>query len=282
MKRLVLFLFVLVPVIASAQLQFGYLSYQQVIKEMPEYTQAMKELQTLKAKYDEEATRGETEFQKKFVDFLQGQKDFPQACTWFEQSAKDPRFADLSNYYLLECKFMQKDYRYVVENGIALYDSVPEERRPHLARILSESYLVMGDAKKARSYYDSILKEKPRMNRSDWFYAGSVLYAVEDWQGAVENFTMMTDRVDSLGQIANYQLGYAYIKTKNKVAAMDAFKDASVLAFDPAIQEDAYFNYAKLAFDLNHDTSVFNDWPWPPCTTATMPARWPPTTTWTT
>ena len=89
------------------------------------------------------------------------QKDFPQACTWFEQSAKDPRFADLSNYYLLECKFMQKDYRYVVENGIALYDSVPEERRPHLARILSESYLVMGDAKKARSYYDSILKEKP-------------------------------------------------------------------------------------------------------------------------
>ena len=78
MKRLVLFLFVLVPVIAPAQLQFGYLSYQQVIKEMPEYTQAMKELQTLKAKYDEEATRGETEFQKKFVDFLQGQKDFPQ------------------------------------------------------------------------------------------------------------------------------------------------------------------------------------------------------------
>ena len=98
------------------------------------------------------------------------------------------------------------------------------------------------------------------MNRSDWFYAGSVLYAVEDWQGAVENFTMMTDRVDSLGQIANYQLGYAYIKTKNKVAAMDAFKDASVLAFDPAIQEDAYFNYAKLAFDLNHDTSVFSDY----------------------
>ena len=78
MKRLFLFLFVLLPVIASAQIQFGYLSYQQVIKEMPEYTQAMQELQTLKAKYDEEAARGEAEFQKKFVDFLQGQKDFPQ------------------------------------------------------------------------------------------------------------------------------------------------------------------------------------------------------------
>ncbi len=79
MKRLFLLFFVLIPVIASAQIQFGYLSYQQVLKEMPEYAQAMQELQTLKGKYDEEAARGEAEFQKKFVDFLQGQKDFPQS-----------------------------------------------------------------------------------------------------------------------------------------------------------------------------------------------------------
>lgn len=78
MKRLFVLLFVIAPVVASAQVQFGYLSYKQVLKEMPEYTQAMQELQTLKAKYDEEAARGEAEFQKKFVDFLQGQKDFPQ------------------------------------------------------------------------------------------------------------------------------------------------------------------------------------------------------------
>ena len=78
MKRLFLFLLVVIPVVVSAQIQFGYLSYQQVIKEMPEYAQAMQDLQTLKAKYDAEAARGEAEFQKKFVDFLQGQKDFPQ------------------------------------------------------------------------------------------------------------------------------------------------------------------------------------------------------------
>ena len=78
MKRLFVFLFVIIPVVVSAQIQFGYLSYQQIIKEMPEYAQAMQELKTLKDKYDEEAARGETEFQKKFVDFLQGQKDFPQ------------------------------------------------------------------------------------------------------------------------------------------------------------------------------------------------------------
>ena len=33
----------------------------------------------LKAKYEAEAQKGEEEFQRKFVDFLQGQKEFPQA-----------------------------------------------------------------------------------------------------------------------------------------------------------------------------------------------------------
>ena len=80
MKRLVFILpFLLYSVLSQAQLQFGYISYEQVLKELPEYTQAMQDLDTLKAKYEAEAKKGEEEFQQKFIDFLQGQKDFPQA-----------------------------------------------------------------------------------------------------------------------------------------------------------------------------------------------------------
>lgn len=64
---------------ASAQIQFGYVSYEQVLKEMPEYAKAQQDIAALKAKYEAEAQKGEEEFQQKFVDFLQGQKDFPQA-----------------------------------------------------------------------------------------------------------------------------------------------------------------------------------------------------------
>ncbi len=77
MKRLYTLLIALIPMMATAQIQFGYLSYDSILHEMPAYTQAMTELQTLKSKYEAEALRGEDEFQKKFVDFLQGQKDFP-------------------------------------------------------------------------------------------------------------------------------------------------------------------------------------------------------------
>ncbi|MGN1256839.1 MAG: OmpH family outer membrane protein [Bacteroidaceae bacterium] len=78
MKRLFTVLLLALPLSLSAQMQFGYMSYKTVMAEMPEYAQVKQSMVDLKAKYDAEATRGEEEFQKKFVDFLQGQKDFPQ------------------------------------------------------------------------------------------------------------------------------------------------------------------------------------------------------------
>ena len=185
-------------------------------------------------------------------------KEFFDALGWFEKAALDRRFAENANYFIMECRFMLKDYEYVTRHGERIYKSVPEDRKPHLARIISESWLVLGNASEARRYYELTANASGQpKNRTDWFYSGSVLYAVGDYKGAIESYSNMESRADSIGQVANYQLGYSYVQTKNKVAAIQAFKDASMSMFDPAISEDAYFNWAKLAFDINNDPSVF-------------------------
>lgn len=185
------------------------------------------------------------------------QERFREAIPWFELSAGDPRFADISRYYIMECRFMDGDYDYVIEHGAEMYDKVPQDRREHLARIISEAYLVKGDAQTAKKYFDAIGSVSSE-DRGDLFYAGSLLYAVGDYAGAIDNYSRMTDRSDSLGQAANYNLAYSYIKTRDKVSALEAFKQASAVSFNPEIQEDAFFNYAKLSFDLNGDGSVFD------------------------
>ena len=188
-------------------------------------------------------------------------KDFFDALGWFEKAALDRRFADNANYFIMECRFMLHDHEYVTRHGERMYQSVPEDRKPHLARIISESWLVLGNPSEARRYYDLTANAGgvPK-NRTDWFYSGSVLYAVGDYKGAIESFSNMEVRADSIGQVANYHLGYSYVQTRNKVAAIQAFKEASMSAFDPAISEDAYFNWAKLAFDINNDPSVFQNY----------------------
>ena len=148
-----------------------------------------------------------SQYQLGYVCYSLG--EFREAADWFAKSAVDPRFTQLANYYILECRFNEKDYDYVIKFGEKVFDEIPEDRQAHFARIMSEAYLVLGDKEKARSYYQKNLADNTSRNRSDWFYAGSVLYAVEDWQGAVESFGQMPERTDSLGQIANYQMGTA-------------------------------------------------------------------------
>lgn len=104
-------------------------------------------------------------------------KNFDEAFGWFEKAAVDPRFTEMSNSYMVECRFMKKDYSYVLKNGVKVFENAPKERRRHLARIISESYLANGDTGKAKEYYDIARSGDGEMDRNDYFYAGSLLYA---------------------------------------------------------------------------------------------------------
>ena len=187
-----------------------------------------------------------------------GKSDFEKAASWFELTKTDDRFRVLSEFYLVDCHFMMKDYNYVVTNGEKIFAELTPESKQHMSRLLSESYLVVGDAGKAKEYlgWENISSG----SSSDYFHAGSVYYALGDYTNAVRYFEQMQDKTDSIGQIASYQLGHSYIKLKNKVKAMGCFKDACEKDYDDVIKEDAFFNYAKLAFDLDGNDSVFADY----------------------
>ena len=65
-------------VAAQPSTQFGYLSYSQVLQQMPEYIASQQKLDELQKKYDEELARADREFNLKFAEFLDGQKEFPE------------------------------------------------------------------------------------------------------------------------------------------------------------------------------------------------------------
>ena len=61
-------------------------------------------------------------------------KAFFDALGWFEKAALDRRFAENANYFIMECRFMLKDYEYVTRHGEKMYEGVPEDRKPHRIR----------------------------------------------------------------------------------------------------------------------------------------------------
>lgn len=56
----------------------GYLSYDSALVSMPEYKSAMNQLASLRQAYEAELKRVEDEFNNKYEDFLDGQKEYPR------------------------------------------------------------------------------------------------------------------------------------------------------------------------------------------------------------
>ena len=77
-KGIFLFLMLLLPIMASAQtaFKFGYLSFEEALKAMPDYAVVQRNMTDLRNKYAAEAKRSEDDFNAKYEQFLDGQRDF--------------------------------------------------------------------------------------------------------------------------------------------------------------------------------------------------------------
>ena len=91
MRRIFFVLFAVISFSASAQntapvLKFGFLSYDAVLRSMSDYAVVEASMAQLKSQYAAEQKRVEDEFNKKYEEFLDGQRDFPQTILQKRQS----------------------------------------------------------------------------------------------------------------------------------------------------------------------------------------------------
>lgn len=63
------------PIMASAQIRFGYFSYETVLRQMPDYLLAQRSVDDLRLKYESEMKRAEQDFNAKYEEFLEVQRD---------------------------------------------------------------------------------------------------------------------------------------------------------------------------------------------------------------
>lgn len=78
MKRNILCLVAFVSICAMAQSKFGYVSYKEIIRALPEYAIVDIDLDKLQAKYEAEIERSDREFNQKYADFIEQQSGFPE------------------------------------------------------------------------------------------------------------------------------------------------------------------------------------------------------------
>ena len=61
----------------ATTMKFGFLSYDSVRQSMKEYAEMQQQVATMRSAYEAEMKRVEDDFNKKYEEFLDGQKNFP-------------------------------------------------------------------------------------------------------------------------------------------------------------------------------------------------------------
>lgn len=80
MKKTILFIMAFaLPLIAGAQIKFAYFSYSEVFGSMPERAVVKENIKKLASQYEAETKRAEEEFNVKYEEFLEGQRNFAPA-----------------------------------------------------------------------------------------------------------------------------------------------------------------------------------------------------------
>ncbi len=105
---------------ASAQIKFGFLSYNEALKSMPENKEVEENLAYLREQYSNETLLSEQEFNQKYESFLEGQNTF-------EPSILRKRQAELQELLSRSISFKKEAERLLKEAEKEYYAPLKEK-----------------------------------------------------------------------------------------------------------------------------------------------------------
>lgn len=185
-------------------------------------------------------------YYRAYIDYKRG--DYDSAYEGFRRVEHSDAYSPVVPYYLVQIEYKRGRYDYVVKNGEALLRDADDALRADLVRVMSESWFHLGDYAQAVRYMK--MYPEQMMGREEYYIMGYSLYRLARYDDAAVALARVCGADDALTQNASYHLADCYVRRGDKSRAADAFAMASNAAFDPAIAEDALFNYGKLKYEL--------------------------------
>ena len=188
------------------------------------------------------------------IAYLNGK---PQvALDGFEMIADHPDFQELVPLYISQLLHETGQFERLKTYGPTLLteaSGLEEDARAEVARLVGDVWYREGDFETASPYLEQGWAEAdgPGRNPEFAYQMGYTRYRLGDWHGALDCLTLAGRNDDEMAQNAIYHMADCYLQMGDKARAKQAFRTASEPAFDLDIQEDAFFHYAKLAYELS-------------------------------
>jgi len=185
-------------------------------------------------------------------------KDYHLALVNFEKLKHSKKYIDSYPYYITAVYFLDKRYDDVISYAIPIINSTHQQNEREMLRIIGASYFAKANYPDAAKYYLRFEEEDngQTQNTQDSYQMGYTFFKIGNYPKAATELVKLQEQEDVYSQNGNYTLGEVFLKMNNKQSARNAFLAASKLNFDPQLQEDALYQYAKLSYELDFNTQA--------------------------
>jgi len=187
-------------------------------------------------------------------------KDYHVALVNFERIKTSKKYENSYPYYITAVYFLDRRYNDVISYAVPILKTTHQQHETEMLRIIGASYFANNDYKNSVAYYSRFEQEDrgKTENTQDSYQMGYGNYKMGNYPKAATELVKLVDQNDVYSQNGNYTLGNVFLKIGNKQSARNAFFVASKMTFDPVLQQDALYEYAKLSYELDFNTQALD------------------------
>lgn len=178
------------------------------------------------------------------------EKTYQTALQGFEKLVSNEDFAPIAQNYIIQVYYRLGRYQDVIEKGPKYLKDATGNTKLEMNHLIGDAYFVLGKYDEAVPFLEEY-NNNVKTSREDDYQLAYTYYRSANYDKAIRLFDKITKTKDSLAQISFYHIAECYLKAKNISNARTAFEQASILKFNPKIQEDALYNYAILSYKLD-------------------------------
>jgi len=187
-------------------------------------------------------------------------QDYHLALVNFEKLKNSKKYENSYPYYITAVYFLDKRYDDVISYAIPIINRTHQQNETEMLRIIGASYFAKSDYDNAVKYYSRFEDRDLGKTQStqDSYQMGYAYNKIGNYAKAAAELEKLVDQNDVYAQNGSYTLGEVFLKMNNKQSARNAFLVASKLTFDPQLQEDGLYEYAKLSYELDFNTQALD------------------------
>ncbi|MCK7590072.1 tetratricopeptide repeat protein [Subsaxibacter sp. CAU 1640] len=195
--------------------------------------------------------------------------DYNKANEYFEQVSDNEQYAEKLSYYQADLNFKLGNFEKAIEMAKEQMPKSSPAEKSELNKIIGESLFNLKRYDEAIPYLKEYKGKGGKWNNTDYYQLGYAYYKQNNFEAAISEFNKIVGGNNSVAQNAYYHLGESYINLDKKQEALNAFRNASQMDYDLKIQEDAWYNYAKISYEIGNPyqsvpqvlTSYLNQYP---------------------